>query len=365
MKLFYQLIVSSAFLFLIACEKQELEAPYQSSKIIEGIQLDWSTHIRKATGSDNWPTTWGNDDQQYSSWGDGGGFNGSNKNGRVSLGVAKIEGDSNSIKGINIYGGKDTASKSEFEGKSYGLVAIGEKLYMWVSPGSNSQAYIESRLYISEDLGGNWTSVDWVFSRSDGLVNPTFCQFGKAYTGSRDGFVYMYANNIKDDSKLKVQKPGEITLMRAPKNMLNIREAYEFYVGSADINSPEWTKDINKRMPVFQDKNGVGWNLSVSFNQGLKRYFLMTEHAESFNANVGLFDSPEPWGPWSTIYYDQFPLPDTISRNTFFYNFSNKWMSQDGLNFTLIFTGVKENDSWNSINGKFTMRTESKLPTVN
>src|SRR5688572_16126470 len=67
-------------------------APYEASAIIGGWRLDWSTHQRHAPGSDNWPITWAGDDHQYTAWGDGGGFGGSNSDRRVSLGVARIEG---------------------------------------------------------------------------------------------------------------------------------------------------------------------------------------------------------------------------------------------------------------------------------
>src|SRR5687768_4554672 len=65
-------------------------APYGKSPIILEWRLDWSTHQRHAPGSDNWPITWAVDDHQYTAWGDGGGFGGSNSDGRVSLGVARI-----------------------------------------------------------------------------------------------------------------------------------------------------------------------------------------------------------------------------------------------------------------------------------
>lgn len=59
-----------------------------------------------AQGSDNWPTTWSNDDNQYAMWGDGGGFGGTDTDWRSSLGVARIMGDSDNYQGINRYGGK-------------------------------------------------------------------------------------------------------------------------------------------------------------------------------------------------------------------------------------------------------------------
>lgn len=56
--------------------------------------------------------------------------------------------------------------------------------------------------------------------------------------------------------------------------------SYEFYSGASTGGKPTWTKStaVGDRMPVFEDKNGVGWNLSVNYNAGLERYILVTEH---------------------------------------------------------------------------------------
>src|SRR5262245_26697096 len=75
--------------------------------VITGVTFDESTHQRLAEGSDNWPLTWSDDDHQYAIWGDGGGFGGSDSEARASFGVARIEGDSQSYRGMNRYGGKD------------------------------------------------------------------------------------------------------------------------------------------------------------------------------------------------------------------------------------------------------------------
>ena len=246
---------------------------------------------------------------------------------------------------------------NQFGGKSYGIISIDGVLYKWVSLGSNVQAYIESRLYISKDHATTWTPVDWAFERADGIVNPTFCQYGKDYQGARDDYIYIYANHIKDSSTLDVQRPGETALMRAPKASLFNRAEYEYYTGLDKNHLPLWSKNLSEHKPVFKDANGVGWNLSVSYNAGLKRYLLMTEHTRSFQANIGIFDAPEPWGPWSTVYYGKFGNDSDIEATTFFYNFSNKWLSDDGLRFVLIFTGVKENDSWNTVSVRFTLRS--------
>src|SRR5678815_3527274 len=72
-----------------------------SPAVITGVTFNAASHLRAAPGSDNWPATWSNDDQQYAIWGDGGGFGGTETEGRASLGVARIEGDGRNYQGVN------------------------------------------------------------------------------------------------------------------------------------------------------------------------------------------------------------------------------------------------------------------------
>jgi len=343
---------------LFGCQASDVP-PYPPSELIDDMSFDWSTHIRLAPGSDNWPVTWADDGHQYTTWGDGGGFGGTDSDGRVSLGVGRVEGTPESYAGYNIWGGKGSETTALLNGKSYGIISISGVLYMWVSPGSDAQGYEEARLYTSPDHGATWLPANWAFEKRQGLVNPTFCQFGRDYAGSGDDYAYIYANHIKDSSELKVQKPGEIALLRVPITSLTSQQEYEYFAGFDSDKIPEWTKIIDERQPVFSDPRGVGWNTSVSYNAGLKRYFLITEHSKSAEANMGIFDALEPWGPWSTVYYGKFGNDTDIPKNTFFYNFSNKWMSHDGLKFVLIFTGVGINDSWNTVSGKFSLLRQS------
>jgi Domain of unknown function (DUF4185) len=339
-------------------------APYPKSSVISGITFNWATHDRRARGSDNWPVTWADNDHQYTSWGDGGGFGGTDDQGRVSLGVARIEGSANAYTGHNVWGGYRANNAARFGGKSYGIISIGGVLYKWVSPGSDAANYEEARLYRSTNHGASWSAAGWRFQQRDGIILPTFLQFGKDYQGARDDYVYVYASHLKDGSSLAVQKPGEIALMRVPKRRIMDRAAYEFFAGVDPKGNPKWTAALSQRKPVFADANGVGWTVSVSYNPGLRRYLLTTEHATSGEGNIGIFDAPSPWGPWTTVLYQRgFGTPH-IEASTFFWNFSGKWLSADGKSFTMIFTGVDENDSWNSVQGSFiTQKTPSPSPS--
>ncbi len=344
-------------------------APYPVSSYITGVTYFNATLKTAANGSDNWPITWSDDGHQYTSFGDGTGFQNSPK---ASLGVSRIEGDKQAIRGFDVYeAGRDEGCSGKVGpcgGKSYGIIAIDGDLYMWVSPGSATLGYNNSKLYKSTDKGSSWSEASWQFDGTDAFgngnhafFNPTFLQFGMGYQGARDGFVYMYANELKNvGSKLEVQKPGEVTLMRVPKDQLMERNAYVFFTGLDGNNAPTWSSDIQQRQPVFNDNNGVGWTISASYNAGLDRYLLITEHMASRESNIGIFDAAEPWGPWTTVLYERWSAGVTPQVD-FFWNFSNKWLSADGKHFVLIYSGVAGQDRWNSIEGAFLTNTSGDI----
>jgi hypothetical protein len=338
------------------------DSPYPQSSLITGVSFDWSSHVQYAHSSDNWPITWADDDNQYTTWGDGGGFGGDNRKERVSLGIARIEGPAIAYRGYNVWGGVDAERTAQFTGKSYGIISIDRTLYIWRSgAGSGSTAYDFQRLYQSKDHGRTWVGADWQFTSEDGFFVPTFLQFGRDYDGARDGYVYIYAPILKTD-QWEIHRPGEIVLIRVPKDRLFDRKSYEFYAGAGLDDTPVWTDQVRDRKPVFVDAiNGV-MRTSAVYNRGLGRYLLVTEHSQRAKGNIGIYEAPEPWGPWSTVLFQTgFGAPH-VQANTFFWGFSNKWTSADGLRFTLLFTGRDANDSWNTVEGRFSISDQAASP---
>lgn len=340
-------------------------SPYPPSPVIRSVEFDWSTHKREAPGSDNWQLTWADDDHLYGAWGDGGGFGGTNSDGRVSLGVARIEGSPDNYRGVNIWGGKNALAPAQVDGKSWGMICIGGVLYMWVVPGSPLEIMQrEARLYESRDHGKTWRPADWAFTRDEHLSIPTICQFGRNYSGARDRFVYHYFIDPRDQKSDTIQRPGTVYLARCDRRKVMDRSAYQFFAGIVR-GKLEWTADVARKQPVFEDRsNGVGWVMSVTYNAGLRRYLIMTDHTTSNRGNLGIFDAPEPWGPWSTVCYfdesqgNQFGAGH-VEPNTFFWNMPTKWQSRDGLQFGLVFTGSgrgKDNDSFNLTLGRFELK---------
>jgi len=319
--------------------------PYPTSKVITGVTFDFSTHRKLAPGSDNWPITWADDGHQYTCWGDGGGFGGTNSKGRVSLGFARVEGDADNYKGVNVWGGFGAPHSATFGGKSYGILSVDGVLYAWWGPGSGSTFCRETRVLKSTDHGKSWMKSDWRFTKQDELYGGTLCNFGRDYADARDEYVYSY---FPRGTKWAINKPGKVDLARVHKTRIIDRDAYEFFAGFDGQGTPKWTVDVAARRAVFEDPNGVR-TASVSFNRGLGRYLLTTEHTQPATGNLAIFDAPEPWGPWTTVaYYENWHnLKGTIS----FY-FSSKWFSEDGKQFTMVFT---DRDHWATVQGRFTV----------
>lgn len=318
------------------------DSPYPQSKVVAGVEFDWTTRVRLAPGSDNWPVTWADDDHQYSAWGDGGGFGGTNTDGRVSLGFGRIEGPRSGYKGSNLWGGKRSAHQASFPGKCYGMLSVDGDLYAAVNDCDCDAG--PNRLYNSSDHAASWSAASWTIPGGGG--DAAFLQFGKGYTGARDGFVYIYAPMHRWDM------PGKrVWLARVPKADIMSWDAWEFYGGTSSAG-PVWTS-WSKREAVFEDTR-VCWAVSVSYNAGLKRYLLCTTHHDPLTERgLGIFEAPEPWGPWNTVArYDTWSGP-LGKGSTFFYSFSNKWTTPDGLNFVMIWTGTGDHDAWNTVEGRF------------
>jgi hypothetical protein len=366
MKRAFNTLILSLFIANIVVAQQ---LPYPQSPVIKQVEFIWPSHIRLASGSDNWPVTWADDDNQYFVWGDGGGFGGTNNIGRSSIGVARVDGNWHDFKTTNVWGGYNAETNHKVTGKSYGIVCINSVLYMWVGMfETKTDPFKEVKIAWSNDHGTSWEFTDWSFNRKDGVMMPAVCNFGKNYEGAKDEYVYSYlirfqsyegADDYEDKADyLNCQKPGLIDLARVHKDEILNRDAYTFFAG-IEGNTPIWTKEIANRKPVFENQDGVGWCINVSYNEGLNRYLLTSEHTESHRGNFGIFDAPEPWGPWTTVLYEKKWGEGHIPLNTFYWNFSNKWTSEDGQSFSLIFTGRKENDSFNLIRGKFIIEVQN------
>jgi hypothetical protein len=307
----------------VAAEPGPPPAPYPSSPVITGIT--WApadTIVRRAHDSDIWATTWADDGQLYTAYGDGTGFVPKVPK-KLSQGLARIEGGPGDFTGVNI--GSETFER-QGDGpkgpKASGMLMVVGVLYAWVRNTGNAQ------LAWSADHGRTWTWVDWKLT--EGFGCPTFLNFGPNYSGARDDFVYIYSH----DGDTAYVPADRVALARVPKGRLRERAAYEF-LKEVGPRGPVWTADVAARGGVFIHP-GKCYRVTVSYNAGLKRYLLCQAGADrKANAGFGVFDAPEPWGPWTTVTYTS--TWDVNPGETC--SFPTKWMSADGKTLYLVFSG--------------------------
>jgi CubicO group peptidase (beta-lactamase class C family) len=298
------------------------QSPYPRSKIIRGVSFSpESTIVRKAIDSDNWPITWGDDDAQYTSYGDGEGFEPFVAR-KLSLGIAKILGPPDAFQGLNIPSPTGERTGNGAKGaKSSGLLMVEGTLYMLVRNTGNAQ------LAWSEDHGRTWR---WAFRFTRSFGSPAFLNFGRNYAGARDKYVYLYSQ----DGDSAYESNDALVMARVPVKRIREQTAYEYFERLDASGRAHWTRDIGARGPVFQFRDHCQ-RVDAIYNPLLKRYLLALGY--NHNGGWGIFDAPEPWGPWTTAFHtDYWGLGGTHG-----YRLPAKWIGPDAKDMTLIFSGVK------------------------
>ncbi len=357
-----------ALLFLVSlaiCVSAATEPPYPHSRVIQGIVWHWETYTNAAVGSDLWPVAWGADDQLYAAWGDGGGFDGSNEDGRVALGFARIEGTPAHWRGVNVNGGKNPEHPASFprKGKSDGLAVVDGVLYATVNLQDGTWPNVNHVLVWSTNNGATWTKADWLFARGEGSLQPAkFVTFGINYTGlPRPLAGYVYICGPKQSAGRG--SGNRLYLARAPRSRLRERAAYEFFSRDNAAGQPVWVADSAKAQPVFTDPNGVSPG-GVVYVPGLKRFLLTCFHVGP--GQLGVFDAPNPWGPWTTIAYYEHWGDMGAEGEGLTCGFPQKWMSADGLTLWSVFSvygkgakrGIDAHDRFNLVKATLELSRE-------
>ncbi len=300
-------------------------APYPSSSVIK--RIDWApanTILRNASGSDNWPLTWGDDDAMYTAYGDGKGFR-PFVDRKLSMGLCRIVGGPANFVGANLRSPTTEQVGDGAKGmKASGILMVDGVLYLLVRNAGNST------LAWSEDHGKTWTWSDWKFETSFGC--PTFLNFGANYAQARDDYVYIYSQ----DSNTAYERADRMVLARVMKTQLRDRSAYEFFAGMEKAQ-PVFTSNINQRAAVFEHA-GQCYRSSVTYNSALKRYlWCQTGRGEDtrFRGGFAIYDAPQPWGPWTTAFFtNEWDMGPGESSSL-----PTKWMSDDGKTVHLVFSG--------------------------
>lgn len=308
-----------------------VEAPYPKSNLTIEFAPK-KTIVRMAKGGDNWPSTWADDGYMYTAYGDGNGFL-PKTDIKLSLGLAKVEGNPTLIKGYNIRSGSgERVGQGRAGTKASGILMVNGVLYMLVRNVQNS------KLMWSADHGNTWEEANWKFDESFGC--PTFLNYGKNYAGAIDSYVYIYSH----DDESAYRSSDHQVLARVKKDNIKDWHNYEYFSGYDKAGIPKWSEDIRKRRPVFNNP-GKSFRSGITYNEGLKKFLWCHPvqlsspdggYADTrFKGGLGIFESDNPWGPWKTIFYTrQWDVGpgETVS-------IPPKWISENGRTCYLLFSG--------------------------
>jgi hypothetical protein len=312
-----------------------LAPPYPPSPVIEGI--DWTPAdaiVRQARDGDNWPVTWADDDAIYTTFGDGTGF--PPRSGRkLSCGFARVTGPAHDFRGANVRSEAEQLGDGRKGRKGWGILSVGGTLYLWL--GHADRAGAASQLAWSADHARTWEFADWRFDEF-GLMG--FVNFGKDYAGARDGYVYAYSH----DGPKADTPASRFVLLRAPKGRLTRRDAWQFLERVDGEGRPVWTADVRRRGAAFANPGGC-LRSAMTYSPGLRRYLWWQQvpqpagHKDRgdtrFAGGFGVYDAPQPWGPWTTAYFTARWDVGPGEHG----DFPSKWMSADGRTAHLVFSG--------------------------
>lgn len=298
---------------------------------------------------DNWPSTWAGDGNLYTYGSDGTGFGLPSAR---STFPAKIRGDPSTggIAGQDIR--TDAIGTSQGGGASgrkvSGLVALpdstgpsGHVLYAWVRNITRSGG---ASLMYSYDDAATWR---WAWGNPDisgeavlpVLGYPTWMQAGENNAAARDNYLYFYSQ----DTPTAYQVADTVVMGRVEQAQVRLKSAYRYFAGFDGRGNARWMAASALRKPIFWAP-GQCYRVFVTYDPGLRRYFLLTANGDSLDSNwkagkkthdLGIYAAPTPWGPWQTVYQN----PSFQSEwNVFAPQMVSKWIAADGRSFYLLYS---------------------------
>ena len=146
-------------------------------------------------------------------------------------------------------------------------------------------------------------------------------------------FVYVYSPDVNT----AYDPADRLVLARVPKERIRERDAYEFFMRVESNRDIIWSHDIVDRGAVFSNRGAV-CRSHVTYSPALKRYLLIMigpGNDTRFAGGFGVYDAPEPWGPWTTAFYtDAWGVGSGESASL-----PSKWLAADGRSAWLVFSG--------------------------
>jgi len=280
--------VSASPVFIL---KAATQSPVVSSVNVDGLPVE-----PFPSDGDLWLSTWADDNNIYSGWGDGRGpLNDAGSIPWVDCGIVKLTGNLPDLKPQAQYR-QDETPPLALNDKPSSLIYMDSCLYgQFHSPlGDARIGYLSA----SKDYGIHWKRIGYFDENEKQPVeaspwlrknnSPFRCMFfinmGRNYDLNTDGFVY--ALGIGTEWHWMGLR---VFLTRVKRENIAKYDRYEYFAGYTKNEKPKWSSDQSMAKPV---KGPITFGQgSAIYHPGIKRYLFMTD--------FDVFDAPNPWGPWT------------------------------------------------------------------
>lgn len=175
----------------------------------------------------------------------------------------------------------------------------------WVTNGSGWAS--------STDDGNTWKLHERMF---EGDTN-----FAQIACYQKDGFLYMLGAGAAGY--------GPVKLCRAPLENFELRDNYEFYIGTDETGNPRWSPNEADAVAVI---DSVNKEIAVVYNEGMDCFLFTT--LDNVTQQMVIRDAKNIWGPWSkpSVLFDESYVTHVDNGQKFFYGsfMYSGFMTDDG-----------------------------------
>ena len=332
-------VLASALLLITGLAMPAIAAPpYPQSNRITAIQWEPGTYQSGGLGGGIWPVTWAANGSLLTAWGDGI----VTCPQKVSYGFAALATELPGV-GLN---GLSCGPGPTGKGKVMAMVGTSAATYAVVNLQNGGYPY---PIWKSTDGGRNWAQS----ASTPSILLDSFVQVGRANAGAPGGYVYALEPSTT-----------QIRLLRVPAASVDNFGAYQYFSGTAF--APAWKTGKSGSTVIFTDPAGVV-RPTMTYDPALNRYLLAVAHSTSSTTGankLGLFEAPNPWGPWRTVSYVENFLG--ISGGRFYgMHFPVKWQADGGATLWATFscTSTSASQSCGTYDSRFNL-LKATLTTV-
>ena len=195
--------------------------------------------------------------------------------------------------------------------------------------GTKSQHGSDATIVSSRDHGKTWTpaigDIKTPMFPGNTFGGPAFVNSGRDNANAPDGYVYAVSTDQWDNgSKLRVG--------RVPADRIQDVSAWEWISELKDYAHPQWSRDLQKAIPVLTDERRISLPDMV-YIASIKRYLLLTWRLyKDFSPDDGtelmIYDAPHPWGPFTLVHHEA--VWESRDMNPYCPRLPLKWLTVRG-----------------------------------